>query len=179
MVTLTFFFLVLGLEPRALHLVDQCSALEAKPPVLFCLVTFQIGWHNVCPPAWTLWSSYLHFLSSWDDRHILPPPAYWLVWRGGGLTHFCPGWSQTTVLPISTSQVVRITGGIHCALPTLTFKETIFQSGCTIIYSNQVHETFNCSMFSPTLDMIHHFNFSHFKKNVGNFWRFKLYFSTD
>jgi hypothetical protein len=35
--------------------------------------------------------------------------------------YFCPGWPQTMVLPISTSQIVRIIGLSHCTeLRTMT-----------------------------------------------------------
>jgi hypothetical protein len=44
------------------------------------------------------WSSYLHFLSSWDDRHEPPYPA--IGWDEISLT-FCLGWPQIVILLIS------------------------------------------------------------------------------
>jgi hypothetical protein len=58
-------------------------------------------------------------LPSWDDRHVPPGPV--IGWDGG-LTNFSLGWSQTAILPISVSQVARITGMSHCTQPcVLTF----------------------------------------------------------
>jgi hypothetical protein len=52
-------------------------------------------------------SSYLRLPGSWDYRHAPPRPAFW--WDSFSLT-FYPDWSQTTILPISTSWVSGIIG---------------------------------------------------------------------
>jgi hypothetical protein len=36
----------------------------------------------------------------------------WLFWRWG-LENYLPSWPETPILPISASQVTRITGGSH------------------------------------------------------------------
>jgi hypothetical protein len=45
----------------------------------------------------------------------------WLFWRwGGGFSQIiCPGWSWMVSLPISASQVAKITGGSHWCLAIL------------------------------------------------------------
>jgi hypothetical protein len=38
---------------------------------------------------------------------------FWLFWRWGVSRTICPGWPQTMILPISASQVARITSVSH------------------------------------------------------------------
>jgi hypothetical protein len=49
-------------------------------------------------PGWPrLWPSYLFFLLNWNDRRVLPYPAfYWLSW---GLMNFFPGLASNFDLP--------------------------------------------------------------------------------
>jgi hypothetical protein len=45
---------------------------------------------------------------------LLQPVLLWLFWGWGGSHElFSPGWPQTSILPISASQVARITGVSH------------------------------------------------------------------
>jgi hypothetical protein len=81
--------LVLGLELRALHLLDRCSTTWTIPQPIFALVIFQIGSSAFClwpasdcdlPTcafhiAWVIGTYYHIWLFSWD----------------GGLTNFLPG----------------------------------------------------------------------------------------
>jgi hypothetical protein len=55
------------------------------------------------------------------------PPVYlsWLFWSGF-LWTVCPGWPQTAILPISASQVARITGmSHHCLANTHSFIKAV------------------------------------------------------
>jgi hypothetical protein len=59
-----------------------------------------------------LWSSYLCFPHSWDDRHA--PHRIFISWYGV-LQTFCPAWLQITILLISFSWVARIVDVRHGA----------------------------------------------------------------
>jgi hypothetical protein len=63
-----------------------------------------------------VWNSHLPYLSlscCWDGRCVpLHPGIDW----DGVLGTFCPSWLQTAILPISASQIVRITGVSHLYL---------------------------------------------------------------
>jgi hypothetical protein len=45
--------------------------------------------------------------------HTFGPFLLWLFFGDGVLRALCPGWPQTAILPISASQVARITGVSH------------------------------------------------------------------
>jgi hypothetical protein len=60
------------------------------------------------------WSFCLCLLHSCDYKYTLPLSALLVELVGGGVSlTFCPGWSWTVVLPISTSQVTGVTGMSH------------------------------------------------------------------
>jgi hypothetical protein len=118
-----------------LNELGRCSATWAKPPALFVLVILKT---SLIFAQDGLDSSYPVYVShcSWDDRHMPPRPIFFPVEKGsqkclpnlslpsrwvdrrapphpatgwdGVLLNFCPGWSQTTILLISASQVARL-----------------------------------------------------------------------
>jgi hypothetical protein len=105
---LYFFFLfrvVLGFKLSVSHLLVQCFTAWCMPPVLFALVTSEIGSSFLPSPARTV--SLLFYAShcSWDDRCIPPLPT--IDWDGFSLT-FCLGWPWISILQISASQAARI-----------------------------------------------------------------------
>jgi hypothetical protein len=73
----------------------------------FCFIYFSSRVSLLCPGP-GLRPSYLHFLHSWDDRCAATPGS--LLLETGSCSLFA--WAD---LPISTSQVARITGVSHCA----------------------------------------------------------------
>jgi hypothetical protein len=103
---------MLGFELRASHLLGKCTTTWLMPPACFCLVLFCFVFcfsyfsdRVLCFCLWSdlrPWSSYLHFLLSWRDRHSPLCLALWLRW---GSVTFYLGWPQTKVLLISASGV--------------------------------------------------------------------------
>jgi hypothetical protein len=103
-----FFWLYWGLNSRtAWQVLDRCSMVWAPPSAFFALFILDRV-SSLCLGLPGLWSSYLCFLSSWDDQCEPPQPAF-IGWHGV-LRSFCPGWSWTTILQSSASWVARITG---------------------------------------------------------------------
>jgi hypothetical protein len=49
----------------------------------------------------------------------------WLFWKWGP-KHYCPGWPQTSILPILASQEARVTGVTHRCL---TRQKLLMQGG--------------------------------------------------
>jgi hypothetical protein len=98
---------MLGFELRALLLLGRCSTMWARLPAIFALITSETGPHFLPRPVWTAMLCYTS-CCHWDDRLILPRPAFFSA-EMGVLWCFCLVWPPTTILPISASQVARIT----------------------------------------------------------------------
>jgi fumarate reductase subunit D len=71
----TYLLVLLGFDLRALNLLSSHSATWATPSALFTFVVL-IGPHCLCRGWPGLQSSYLHFLSRWDDRCVPSCPAF-------------------------------------------------------------------------------------------------------
>jgi hypothetical protein len=78
--------LVLGFERRALLLIRRHSTAWVMPPAFFALVIFKMDSTflnkilHLCQGWPGPWSSYLHFLHSWNDRCMPHTIFYWLRW---------------------------------------------------------------------------------------------------
>jgi hypothetical protein len=99
---------VLGLELRTSHLLVRHCTWEI-PPDLFALVIFEIGSCCLPRPAWTAILLFYASYHSWNYRHMLPCPGFFLI-EMGSCSFFCPGLSRTMILMISASQVATIAG---------------------------------------------------------------------
>jgi hypothetical protein len=84
--------------------------LEPHLQPFFVLFILVIG---SCFLSRLAWTAMLQFYVShrWDDRCALSCPAF--LTEMGSFETFCPDWSQTEILPISASQVVRIADVSH------------------------------------------------------------------
>jgi hypothetical protein len=83
---------------------------------LFALLIFKTASHFLTRQAWTTILLFFASHDSLDDRHM-PLRLAFSCWYVVSQT-VCPGCAWTTILPISASQVDRITGLSHCpALP--------------------------------------------------------------
>jgi hypothetical protein len=87
------------------HLAMLCLLNCTYSP--FCSVIYKIGSHFFPELAWIIILLISVSWVAWDDKHIAPHLA--VGWNGVSTT-FCPDWPWTTTLPISASQVARITG---------------------------------------------------------------------
>jgi hypothetical protein len=86
LVSFFFFFGSSGVWTRALCVLGRCSTTWTIPPPLSALIIIQIVSQVLWPPWPEPWSFYLCFSCSWNDRHKIPYPTYWL--RSGCLTNF-------------------------------------------------------------------------------------------
>jgi hypothetical protein len=75
-----FFFVVLGFEFRALHLLGRCCTIWATLPALFCVR---------CLRDWVSWSICL----DWLQTMFLLISASWIV-RITGMSHWCLAWFE-------------------------------------------------------------------------------------
>jgi hypothetical protein len=102
---LFFFLTVLRLEYKTLQLLGWCSIRWSMPPSHFTLLIF---WIWSCDYSQSDLDHDLPMYASawllWQVHHYNP---FFNGWNGISLT-FHLGWSQTTILPISTLQVDRI-----------------------------------------------------------------------
>jgi hypothetical protein len=102
-------FLILaapGFELRALHLLGPSSSS-------FCFRDFLDRVSCFCPGV--AWMASCCPTGSWDDRHKPPGPRVLIETRSEAF--FFPSWPQTTILPMSASQLAGITGVSHHAWP--------------------------------------------------------------
>jgi hypothetical protein len=70
-----FFFVVLGFELGASHLLGRCSTAWASLPTLFAMVNLEMGSHFLPRLAWTVVLLFWASCHSWDDRRLPPHPA--------------------------------------------------------------------------------------------------------
>jgi hypothetical protein len=107
---------VWGFEFRPSVLWGRNSVTWAMPPALFTLVILEIRSHFFffAQVALDLNLPILGFLPSlgWQAHTTLS--SYWVI---------CPGWPGMTILPISASQVARVTGLSHQHLVWLIKKK--------------------------------------------------------
>jgi hypothetical protein len=97
---------VLGFELKASHFLGRCSTTWVMSAAYFCSGYSQTGFHFLPRLART---TILLFYISYpreDGRYATMPPIGW----EGVLKPFCLGWPQTTILPMSASQVTGIAG---------------------------------------------------------------------
>jgi hypothetical protein len=79
---------------------------------------------------------------------------------GDGVTQTtCPGWPQTEILLISTSQVARITGMSHQCLTSIFFYSVIFLGYKTVnsLYRYTITNLNNCRLLEH-FDCFKYFN---------------------
>jgi hypothetical protein len=101
-----FFLVYFEVELRTSCLAGKLNHLSHAPSPLLLLVNFQIGSYFVPQLAWTK-SLNLGFCSYPGMTATYHHTQAWLKWS---LTNFFAwGWSQTSILPISSSQVAMIT----------------------------------------------------------------------
>jgi hypothetical protein len=122
--TLFLFFLlaVLSIEFRTSCLLDRHSTAWDTPPFLFALVILETGSHFLPRPAWTMILPFYTYDCHWNDRLMPPCLAFFSDWDGGLTNYFCLHCPGKVILPISASQVARITGVSHGAGQSLIFK---------------------------------------------------------
>jgi hypothetical protein len=120
-----FFFPILGFEFRTFH-------LSPEPYPYPFLLYFSNRVSLLCPGKPGPWSSYLCFSCSRDDRHAPPCPVFYLL-RWDLMDFFCPSYSGTVILLISTSWVARITGFSHFAQLSLSILNVPFLRGGLLV----------------------------------------------
>jgi hypothetical protein len=106
------FFSVLGIEIKTSHLLGRYSTTWVIHSAFFFLLSLflKLGL-TFCSGQSGLWSSCLCFPNSWDDRCVSPQPGF--INRYGVMWTFLPSWPWTVILPISASQVARISRLSH------------------------------------------------------------------
>jgi hypothetical protein len=96
--------------------------------------------------------------SGWNDRSVPPCPT---IGQGEILPVYCPGWAPTMILPISASQVARVTVVSHqhpaCtqffsdAKNTWCFPACLMPWLCEIISSSERRQRLGRRITCPTL----------------------------
>jgi hypothetical protein len=75
----------------------------------WCFLLFCFGDTGVSPQGYTLAKQALTKQALYNLIHTSSP--FWHAYFGDGVSQtICPGWPRTAVIPISVSQVARITG---------------------------------------------------------------------
>jgi hypothetical protein len=102
----------------------SCSCQAGTIPLAPCPQSFHFHYFSsrvlcLCPGWPVLQSSFIH-ASPWFETTgaCHHPNSYWLRWDR---TNFCPGRSWTSVLPVFTFRVARITGVSHHTGPAYIF----------------------------------------------------------
>jgi hypothetical protein len=122
--TLYSHFLHREQEPPIPHFSLLLSCCFPKDHFHYIFASYPNSSLPECKLCWFC-SLYLHFWPIWDDRNTSPHPDFICC---NGVSHmniswtfffFCPGWPWITlwteILPISASQVARLTGLSHQA----------------------------------------------------------------
>jgi hypothetical protein len=111
-----FFFPVLGMEPRALHMLGKCSTTEVQPqphPPIFYLNRWGLTiLPRLAPNSWVQGSSHLSLRSSWHYRTAMAPSSVSLV----GGTNLCSEMPDN-----KQGQDGRLRGSGSSTLPLYTF----------------------------------------------------------
>jgi hypothetical protein len=74
-------------------MLDWCSTTWAEPPILFAPAILEVQSCFFAQASLDCDSPVLHFLHRWDDRHVLPCPAFFF-WDESH-TLFCLDWPGT------------------------------------------------------------------------------------
>jgi hypothetical protein len=99
---------IMGFEVSALRLWGGCSPTWVMPPAGFALAIFQIGFCFL--PGWSGPQSPHFILLAISGMTGVTNMSHLLRW---GPTKVCLGWPRTSILPVSASQVVRITSASY------------------------------------------------------------------
>jgi hypothetical protein len=102
------FFYLLGVVLRTFHLTERYSTTWVTPLAPFALVIIFEGL-TLWPGQTTILLFVLAYVTGMTDTHQPCP----VIGKNGLLRTFCQGWPWIEIIPISTTQVTRITSLSH------------------------------------------------------------------